>query len=278
MGARWMTGLRVEELARRADVSVDTIRFYQKRRLLATARPAGPHRLVRARARRAPEPASASSSAAGFSLAVIRRLLDGELDPSDAPLAAAVAGAAADAPDGELLTLDELAAALRRPRALLEAVVREGILVPHAPRRRGALHRGRRRHRPRRPAPARGGPPAPRAARAGPPARRRDARDRGGGRRPLRHARARAAARRGRSPTTNGPSGSSTRSARCCPRSRRSSRTTSGACCSRSRRSTSSAVGEATELAVASVEPGWSTEDAADALHVHDPGRAAATS
>ena len=28
------TGLRVEELAARADVSVDTIRFYQKRRLL----------------------------------------------------------------------------------------------------------------------------------------------------------------------------------------------------------------------------------------------------
>ena len=29
-GSRW----RVEELARRTDVSVDTIRFYQKRRLL----------------------------------------------------------------------------------------------------------------------------------------------------------------------------------------------------------------------------------------------------
>ena len=41
-------------------------------------------------------------------------------------------------------------------------------------------------------------------------------------------------------PTTRRPSGSSTRSARCCPRSPRSSRTTSGACCSRSRRSTSS--------------------------------------
>ena len=30
-----MDRLRVEELAERADVSVDTIRFYQKRRLLA---------------------------------------------------------------------------------------------------------------------------------------------------------------------------------------------------------------------------------------------------
>ena len=48
--------LRVEELARRADVSVDTIRFYQKRRLLAAARPHGPHRLVRARAPRPADP------------------------------------------------------------------------------------------------------------------------------------------------------------------------------------------------------------------------------
>jgi DNA-binding transcriptional MerR regulator len=121
--------LRVEELARRADVSVDTIRFYQKRRLLAaptrTGRIAwyGPEHLDRLNRIR-------DLQRQGFSLAVIRRLLDGDLDPADAPLAAAVAGAAADAPPESLLTLDELAERSGVPAPLLEAVVREGILVP----------------------------------------------------------------------------------------------------------------------------------------------------
>src|SRR5918996_3464399 len=100
-------GLRVEELARRADVSVDTIRFYQKRRLLPPPRregriawygPAHVERLSRIR----------ELQRRGFSLVVIRRLLEGELDPADEPLAAAVA-AAEGAPE-ELLTADELAA------------------------------------------------------------------------------------------------------------------------------------------------------------------------
>ncbi|HZP29604.1 MAG TPA: MerR family transcriptional regulator [Acidimicrobiia bacterium] len=121
--------LRVEELARRADVSVDTIRFYQKRRLLAppvrTGRIAwyGPEHLERLNRIR-------DLQRQGFSLAVIRRLLDGELDPADAPLAAAVAGAAADPGPDSLLTLDELADRSGVPAPLLEAVVREGILVP----------------------------------------------------------------------------------------------------------------------------------------------------
>src|SRR5690349_4563589 len=123
--------LRVEELARRADVSVDTIRFYQKRRLLPPPVRTGriawygaehEERLQRIR----------DLQRQGFSLAVIRRLLDGDLDPADAPLAAAVAGAAADADAGpeSLLTLDELAERSGVPAPLLEAVVREGILVP----------------------------------------------------------------------------------------------------------------------------------------------------
>jgi DNA-binding transcriptional MerR regulator len=123
--------LRVEELARRADVSVDTIRFYQKRRLLPPPVRTGriawygaehEERLHRIR----------DLQRQGFSLAVIRRLLDGDLDPADAPLAAAVAGAAADADAGpdSLLTLDELAERSGVPAPLLEAVVREGILVP----------------------------------------------------------------------------------------------------------------------------------------------------
>ena len=120
-------GLRVEELARRADVSVDTIRFYQKRRLLPPPRregrivwygPAHVERLARIK----------DLQRRGFSLVIIRRLLEGELDPADEPLAAAVA-AAEGAPE-ELLTADDLAARAGVPRELLDAVIHEGLLVP----------------------------------------------------------------------------------------------------------------------------------------------------
>jgi DNA-binding transcriptional MerR regulator len=119
--------LRVEELARRTDTSVDTIRFYQKRHLLEPPRregrvawygPEHAERLQRIR----------ELQGRGFSLAVIRRLLDGELDAADEPLAAAVVAAS----DGELLTLEELAGRAGVPAALLEAVVREGLLVPRS--------------------------------------------------------------------------------------------------------------------------------------------------
>ncbi|HEV2311199.1 MAG TPA: MerR family transcriptional regulator [Acidimicrobiia bacterium] len=120
-----MDELRVEELARRTDTSVDTIRFYQKRHLLDPPRREGrvawygPEHLARLQRIR-------ELQARGFSLAVIRRLLDGELDAIDEPLAAAVADAAGE----ELLTLDELAARAGVPAALLDTVVREGLLVP----------------------------------------------------------------------------------------------------------------------------------------------------
>ncbi|HEV2992958.1 MAG TPA: MerR family transcriptional regulator [Acidimicrobiia bacterium] len=119
-----MAEVRVEELARRTETSVDTIRFYQKRRLLPPPRREGRvawydtehlERLLRIR----------ELQGRGFSLAVIRRLLDGELDAADEPLAAAVVAAS----DDELLTLDELAARAGVPSALLEAVAREGLLV-----------------------------------------------------------------------------------------------------------------------------------------------------
>jgi DNA-binding transcriptional MerR regulator len=124
--------IRVEEVARRAAVSVDTIRFYQKRGLLPPPRRAGriawygPAHLERlARIRELRDD--------GFSLAMIRRLLDGELAPSDVPLAAAVAGAQAG--DAELLTIDELATRTGVPASLIEAVAREGLIVAQ---RRGA--------------------------------------------------------------------------------------------------------------------------------------------
>jgi DNA-binding transcriptional MerR regulator len=120
---RW----RVEGLARRADLSVDTIRFYQKRRLLPPPERSGRlawyssehlERLARVRELRG----------RGLTLALIGRILDGDLDPTDAPLAAAVARADAEAPE-EFLTLAELAERSGVPVPLLEAVERENLLV-----------------------------------------------------------------------------------------------------------------------------------------------------
>ena len=123
---RW----RVEDLAARADVSVDTIRFYQKRRLLPAPEREGRvawygpehiERLARIRELRGQ----------GLTLALIGRMLEGDLDPTDAPLAAAVAAADGEADaDEEFLTLGELAERSGVPTALLEAVARERLLVP----------------------------------------------------------------------------------------------------------------------------------------------------
>jgi DNA-binding transcriptional MerR regulator len=121
--------MRVEELAGRSGVSVDTVRFYQKQRLLPA-----PERQGRvawytadhlARMERVKE-----LRRRGFTLAVIRRFLAGELDAADEPLAAAVAEAEAGPGDDELLTVTELAERSGVPLALIEAVSREGLLVP----------------------------------------------------------------------------------------------------------------------------------------------------
>ena len=124
---RW----RIDEVADRLELSVDTIRFYQKRRLvppparegrIAWYGPEHVDRLVRSR----------ELQGDGFSLAVIRRLLDGELDAADAPLAAAVADVRDDDGSGpeEFLDLAALAARSGVPLPLVEAVEREGLLVP----------------------------------------------------------------------------------------------------------------------------------------------------
>ena len=124
----------MDELALQADVSVDTIRYYQKQRL-----PPAPGRDGRLawynedhleRIARIKE-----LQRRGFTLAVIRRFLSGELDPADERLAAAVVEAGdedASAPEGEGETfdLDGLAARVGVPAALLESLVREGLLVP----------------------------------------------------------------------------------------------------------------------------------------------------
>lgn len=124
-GGRW----RVEELAAEAEVSVDTVRFYQKRRLLpAPVREGrvawyGPEHLARlARIR--------ELRRQGLTLALIGRLVRGELDATDEPLAAAVATADAGPGDEEFLTLAELAERSGVPLPLLEAVGSEGLLIP----------------------------------------------------------------------------------------------------------------------------------------------------
>jgi DNA-binding transcriptional MerR regulator len=119
--------IRVEELARRARVSVDTIRFYQKRQLLPP--PAREGRIAWYGGEHVERLAHIRDlQGQGFSLAVIRRLVAGELDPADVPLAAAVVGAQRG--DADLLDADELAARVGVPPALLDAIVREGLVVP----------------------------------------------------------------------------------------------------------------------------------------------------
>jgi DNA-binding transcriptional MerR regulator len=122
--------MRVEDLASAADVSVDTVRYYQKQRLVPPPERDGRlawyteehlERIGRVK----------ELQRRGFSLAVIRRFLAGELDPADEDLAAAVAeagdtGAAAE----ELFGLDALAARCKVPATILESLVREGLLVP----------------------------------------------------------------------------------------------------------------------------------------------------
>src|ERR1700730_6264972 len=81
---------RVEELAAKAEVSVDTVRYYQAKDLLAAPRRIGrvawyddAHVDRLATIRRL--------QGRGLSLAVIRRLLVGELDHADEELVAALA-------------------------------------------------------------------------------------------------------------------------------------------------------------------------------------------
>ena len=120
---------RVEELAQLSGTSVDTIRFYQKRRLLDAPRrdgriawygPQHRERLARIRELRL----------RGLTLGLIGRLVRGELDATDEPLAAAVAAADLGGDTEEFLTLVELAHRTGIPEAMLTTVVDAGLLIP----------------------------------------------------------------------------------------------------------------------------------------------------
>jgi len=130
--------MRVEELAGRAGVSVDTVRFYQKQRLLPP--PVREGRVAWYTAEHLARMARVKElRRRGFTLAVIRRFLDGELDRADEPLAAAVSEAAAPGGEEEFVSAGELAARSGVPLPLIDSLAREGLLVPR-------LHEGEARY------------------------------------------------------------------------------------------------------------------------------------
>ncbi|MDQ6773363.1 MAG: MerR family transcriptional regulator [Candidatus Dormibacteraeota bacterium] len=116
---------RIEQLAQSAGVAVDTIRFYQGKGLLEAPRREGRvtwyadahlERLRRIR----------QLQQRGFTLTVIRRFLEGELETSDEALVEAVT--APHPPQS--LSLDELAAASGIAVPLLHNLEQAGLLTP----------------------------------------------------------------------------------------------------------------------------------------------------
>ncbi len=116
---------RIEQLAQTAGVAVDTIRFYQGKGLLTPPRREGRvtfygedhvERLRRIR----------ELQQRGFTLTVIRRFLEGELETSDEALVAAITHP--DAP--ETMTLEELSTRSGVAPPLLKVLEQAGLLVP----------------------------------------------------------------------------------------------------------------------------------------------------
>lgn len=119
-------------MAATCDVSVDTVRYYQSRGLLAAPEREGrvawygPEHVERLGQIR-------SLQRKGLTLAAIRRVVSGELGRADADLAAAVSAARGEASpaDGEGLSLEAFSAASGVPASLIQAVEREGIKLGH---------------------------------------------------------------------------------------------------------------------------------------------------
>lgn len=140
---------RVEDLAAAADVTVDTIRYYQSIDLLTPPDREGraawyddAHLQALRRIRDLKEQ--------GFTLAMISRVLSGDLDAGEEALAAAIVrreAAAADVPAE--MTLAELGAHTGVSTTVLQAVARQGILIapeaegPYGPADAEAVAAGR---------------------------------------------------------------------------------------------------------------------------------------
>ncbi|HEV2954136.1 MAG TPA: MerR family transcriptional regulator [Candidatus Dormibacteraeota bacterium] len=119
---------RIEQLARAGGVAVDTIRFYQGKGLLSAPRRQGRYtlydhdhliRLTRIR----------ELQQRGFTLTVIRRFLNGELEPSDESLVAAVTRPQSN----DTLTLEDLSRSSGVAAPILRELQRGGLLVPIDP-------------------------------------------------------------------------------------------------------------------------------------------------
>jgi DNA-binding transcriptional MerR regulator len=121
---------RVDDLAARSGLSVDTVRFYQSRGLLPAPEREGRvawysddhlDRLDRIR----------DLKDKGFTLDFIRRVLNRELDAVDEALVGAVAGSVPGEEDAleDRMTLEELAQSTGVSVAVLQVIEREGLLV-----------------------------------------------------------------------------------------------------------------------------------------------------
>jgi len=116
---------RIEQLAQTVGVAVDTIRFYQGKGLLDPPRRDGrvtwygDNHLARLRRIR-------QLQQRGFTLAVIRRFLEGELEQSDEALVEAVTAPSVP----ETVALDELAARSGLAVPLLRQLEQAGLLLP----------------------------------------------------------------------------------------------------------------------------------------------------
>jgi DNA-binding transcriptional MerR regulator len=140
---------RVEDLAAAADVTVDTIRYYQSIDLLAPPQREGraawydtSHLRTLQRIRDLKE--------RGFTLALVARALSGDLDAGEEALAAAIVRREDDAPDVPAqMSLAELADRTGVSVTVLEAVARQGILIgpeaegPYGPTDAEAVEAGR---------------------------------------------------------------------------------------------------------------------------------------
>ena len=117
---------RVEQLAAACDVSVDTVRYYQSRGLLAPPERQG--RVAWYRAEHAARIRDVRSlQRKGLTLSAIKRVLDGELGTPDGDLAAAVQAARGNGTEDELLDLEDFSQRSGVPASLIQAVEREGI-------------------------------------------------------------------------------------------------------------------------------------------------------
>lgn len=120
---------RVEELADAADVSVDTIRYYQSIDLLPAPEREGRaawyddgHLQTLQRIRQLKDQ--------GFTLAMIARVLAGELDAGEEALAAAIVARQSGPPEvPATMSLTELSEHTGVSATVLDAVARQGILI-----------------------------------------------------------------------------------------------------------------------------------------------------